>query len=236
MTWNCLLALSLLGAPALAQTAPPFPAGESLEYSVNWPSGLSLGKAKFTARRSEPGEAGRARWTFTFEIDAAIPSFHVLDSYEAQADEELCSIRFLKKLEHGRRKAHEEIVFDQEAHQATRTTLGGGGSSTLEIPECGRDALTFFYFLRRELARGRIPPPGKIVFGSLYEVRLQPAGSERVAVKGKPYEADQLTVTVKGPASEAIFLLLVARDEARTPVRITVPLEPGSFTMELAAE
>jgi len=233
---NRILALVLLAAPAAAQAPLPFASGETLEYSVNWPSGLSLGKARFSAERSEPGEAGRTQWTFRFHIDAAIPSFHVLDDYEAQADEELCSIRFLKKLQHGKRVANEEITFDQQARRAQRKTLGGGGASALEIPECGRDALTFFYFLRRELARGRIPPPDKIVFGALYEVRLQPAGGQRVAVRGKPYEADQLTVTVKGPASEAIFLLLVARDEARTPVRITVPLEPGSFTMELAAE
>jgi hypothetical protein len=52
----------------------------------------------------------------------------------------------------------------------------------------------------------------------------------------KPVEADQMIVTVKGPASESTFILLVARDEARTPISITVPLEPGNFTMELAQE
>ncbi len=237
MMWNWLLALSLFAAPALGQHPPlPFPSGEVLNYKVNWPSGLSLGEAKLTAERAEPDEAGRTQWAFSFHLDAAIPSFRVLDQYQATADENLCSIRFLKKAEHGRRKANEEITFDQEAHRARRTTLGGGGSSTVEIPECGRDALTFFYYLRRELSRGRIPPPQKVLFGAVYEIRFQPAGSQRVTVHGKPYEADQLAVTVKGPASEATFLLLVARDEARTPVRVTVPLEPGSFTMELASK
>ncbi len=234
--WNWLAALTLAAVSAAAQPSLPFPPGEALEYTVNWPSGLSLGKAKFTAARSDPDEAGRTQWKFTFDIDAAIPGFHVLDNYQAAADGELCSIRFLKKLQHGKRVANEEITFDQQARRAQRKTLGGGGTSTLEIPECGRDALTFLYFLRRELARGRIPPPQRVVFGALYEVSLRSAGSETVLVRGKPVEADQLAVTVKGPASEAAFLVLVARDEARTPVRITVPLEPGSFTMELAAE
>ena len=49
-------------------------------------------------------------------------------------------------------------------------------------------------------------------------------------------DADQLIVTVKGAASEAVFILLVARDTNRTPVRITVPLEPGNFTLELVRE
>ncbi len=232
--WNCLPALFLAAVSAAGQM--PFASGEVLEYSVNWPSGLSLGKAKFSAARSDPDQEGRAQWAFAFHIDAAVPGYHVLDDYQATADEDLCSIRFLKKAQHGKRKAHEEITFDQTAHQARRRTLGGGGASTLEIPECGRDALTFFYYLRRELARGRIPPPQRVVFGAVYQVRFQPAGSQPVTVKGKPYEADQLAVSVKGPASEAAFLVLVARDEARTPVRVTVPLEPGSFTMELAAK
>ena len=62
------------------------------------------------------------------------------------------------------------------------------------------------------------------------------AGSRTVQMGEKPVEADQMIVTVKGPASESTFILLVARDEARTPISITVPLEPGNFTMELAQE
>jgi hypothetical protein len=46
--------------------------------------------------------------------------------------------------------------------------------------------------------------------------------------------ADRLIVTVKGPASEMSFEIFFARDPARTPVIIRVPLSPGMFSLELA--
>ncbi len=47
----------------------------------------------------------------------------------------------------------------------------GGGKSEFAIPTCGRDALTFQYFARREMGQGRVPPAGKVFFGSGYEVK-----------------------------------------------------------------
>jgi hypothetical protein len=41
-------------------------------------------------------------------------------------------------------------------------------------------------------------------------------------------------VTVQGPASEITFEMFFARDAARTPLVIRVPLSPGMFSLELA--
>jgi hypothetical protein len=40
--------------------------------------------------------------------------------------------------------------------------------------------------------------------------------------------------TLKGPASEITFEMFFARDAARTPLVIRVPLTLGTFSMELA--
>lgn len=229
------LAVVLFALPMAATAAAPLPFGdgEALHYTIIWPSGLDLGEATMTATRDE----GSGQWSFDFKLDAAVPGYHIKDHYHSTATAELCSIEFLKESNHGKRKTSERTTFDQQAHRAHRVTLTkGGGESDLETPECARDALTFLYYLRQELSLGRIPASPKVLFGSLYDVKFQPAGSKKVRVGGKIVEADQMMVSVKGPASESMFILLVARDKAHTPVRITVPLEPGNFTMRLAQE
>ncbi len=48
------LAILFLAASAHAQTGFPF-TGETLRYSINWPSGLSLGDATFSASKTDKG-------------------------------------------------------------------------------------------------------------------------------------------------------------------------------------
>lgn len=229
--WTWLPTLALLAAPATAEV--PFPPEEVLRYLIAWPSGLDVGEATLSASLSEGSEPA---WSFAFRMDAAIPGFGVSDEYRAKASPGLCSARLEKKLRHGKREAREETTFDGQARQATRRTLEGGGSSRFEIPECPMDALTYLYHARRELARGRIPPPQTVYFGAPYKITLQSAGTLQVMLRGENIDADQFTATLQGPASEVSFVFVVARDEARTPVRITAPFEPGNFTMELAEE
>ena len=88
---------------------------ESLHYSINWPSGLSLGEASLdTTRAREQGAAkGPEKWTFTLDIDASIPGFAVRDHYESTAGPDLCSVQFEKRFVHGAHKTEEHITFDQ---------------------------------------------------------------------------------------------------------------------------
>jgi hypothetical protein len=46
-------------------------------------------------------------------------------------------------------------------------------------------------------------------------------------------EADRMVANLKGPASEHTFEMYFARDAARTPVLVKLPLAMGSFSMEL---
>jgi len=203
------------------------PGEETLNYAVNWPSGLSLGEARLEAK-----PAGQRR-QLEFVLDAALPGFAVRDRYQSIVDSGGCSLELDKQFAHGQRKGHERTAFDLSRAVAKRETLGGGGSSEMTLPACPKDALAFLYFLRRELAQGRLPPAQTVYFGAPYQVRLEYGGTQAVRVIEERVEADRLAVVVKGPASEVRFEVFFARDAARTLVLARVPFPMGVFSMEL---
>jgi hypothetical protein len=204
-----------LAPAAAAQTGFPFQ-DESLHYSVNWPSGLSLGDATFTAHHK-----GGA-WELAVTLDAGIPGFAVADKIRSSVTDDLCSLELERDISHGARKTREKTTFDQKKGEATRTTVFplGGGTSTLSFAGCPRDALAFLYFARRELGQGRVPPAQSVFFGSAYSVRMDYTGAQTITLNDKPSVTDHLVVTVKGPKSSFAFEMFFARDAARTPLLI----------------
>ncbi len=224
---GCLAA----GAAVLfAQQPPAAPAfaDETLVYSVNWPSGLSLGEAQSHAKRLASG------WKFELSLDAAVPGFTVGDDYRSSAAGDFCSLEFNKQVHHGQRTVQERITFDSQNGTATRLILGAsGGSSELSVPACARDTLSFLFYLRRELSQGRLPPAQTIYFGAPYQVRLEYAGTQPVRLNGATVDADRLRASVKGPASDTTFEIVIARDAVRTPVSVHVPFSMGVFSLEL---
>jgi hypothetical protein len=218
-----------LAVAAAAQSGFPFQ-NESLHYSVNWPSGLSLGDATFTAHHSATA------WNFSVTVDAGVPGFNVSDKYHASATlNDLCSTELERDISHANKKVKEKTTFDEKKGRATRQTLmpAGGGKSEMDIPSCARDAVAFVYFARRELGQGRVPPAQKIYFGSEYSVRMDYTGAMTIPVGEKPTVTDHLVIYVKGPKSDFNFEVFYARDAARTPLVIKVPLPVGTLSMEL---
>jgi hypothetical protein len=59
------------------------------------------------------------------------------------------------------------------------------------------------------------------------------AGAEDITVGNKKATTDHLTVSVKGPKSDFHFEVYYARDPARTPLQIRVPLSMATFTLDL---
>ncbi len=70
-------------------------------------------------------------------------------------------------------------------------------------------------------------------FGSAYQISLAFAGTQSIRLADKPVDADRVTATVKGPASEISFDVFFLKDRARTPALVRVPLPLGTFSMEL---
>jgi hypothetical protein len=227
MKW---LALPLLVLPAIVVPL----SAESLRYSINWPSGLSLGEATLRSDRirEQGAEKGREQWDFDLSIDASVPGFVVRDHYHSQSSADFCSADLDKEYVHGKRKAQEHISFDQQKNTATRETKGGG-KGDISVSPCARDVLTFLQFARRELAQGRLTPQQAVVFGAIYQVRVEFTGSQTVRVADERVEADHIVATIKGPSTDITVEMFFARDPARTPVLVKVPLALGAFSLEL---
>jgi hypothetical protein len=226
-----LFLLALAGTPA---SAPSF-SNEHLRYSVNWPTGLSLGETNLSASRSKPADDSPSRLDLAFTVDAGIPGFSVSDQYHSEASADYCSVEFQKKLAHGRKTADETTKFDNDAQTATRET-SGGGKSEMKMSSCGKDALTYLYFVRHELSLGRLPPTQTVFFGAPYQVHLEFGGTMNIKVGDKPVEADKILASLKGPSSDINFEVYFLKDQARTPVLVKVPLALGTFSMELVRE
>jgi len=205
---------------------------ETLHYSVNWPSGLSLGEATIASEHSQTADKGSEAWRFGLEIDASVPGFAIRDNYHSSAAGELCTVEMFKSITHGKKKNEEKITFDQQKNTITRETTGGGKADT-SVSACARDALSFLQFVRRELAQGRVAPEQQVVFGSQYQVRIVFKGAQTIKVADKTVETDRTTATIKGPATDLTVEIFFARDAARTPVLARLPLALGTFTVEL---
>jgi|HubBroStandDraft_4_1064222.scaffolds.fasta_scaffold99706_2 hypothetical protein len=214
--------------PLLAQSGFPFQ-DESLHYSINWPSGLSLGDASFSAHHTPAG------WSFDSTLSAGIPGLSISDQYHSTGTAELCSLSLDRTISHGSKKTQEKTTFDQQKGSAHRVTVlpKDGGQSDLDLPACARDALAFIYLTRREMGQGRMPPAQKIFLGSAYSVRLEYTGAMTVPVGDKPTVTDHVVAYLKGPKADFNFEIFFARDAARTPLLIRVPLSMGTFSMEL---
>lgn len=220
--------------PGASNASPTF-SNEHLRYNINWPSGLSLGESQLSASRSKTASGAPGPLEMDFNVDAAIPGFEVSDRFHSSASADFCSVEFDKKTSHGKKKSDEKTTFDAANQTATRQTEGGG-KSELKTPSCGKDALAFLYFVRRELSQGRLPPSQPVFFGSIYQVRVEYVGTQSIKLGDKPVEADRLNVSLKGPSSDISFEAYFLKDGARTPALVKVPLALGTFSMELVRE
>lgn len=226
--------------PLLLGLAAPGPAGsginfheEVLHYNINWPSGLSLGEAVIKAVKVKSGGPEGDRWKLEFQLDAAIPGFQVADRLNSLSSETFCSVEYEKDSTHGKKVIKEKTTVDPATGVASRETVNGG-KSEIPVGACVHDGLSFLFFVRNELAQGRIPPAQTILFGAPYQIRLEYGGAKTVPIGGVATEADRLVASLKGPSSENSFELYFARDAVRTPLLVRVPLAMGSFSMELA--
>lgn len=201
--------------------------GESLQYSVNWPSGLSLGEAQLRASRAAD------RYQYNFRFDAAIPGFSVSTEAKALATAQFCTLELDKHTTRGSRKGSEHTNFDQTKRTAERETKNGG-KTTLDLPACAKDALTYLYYLRKELAQGRLPVPQSVLYGAPYQVRLEFGGRQSLRLSSETFDVDRIVAHVKGPSADLTAELFLAHDETRTPVLVRVPLALGTFSMEIS--
>jgi len=220
-------------APAVAARVAPAPPppekkprNETLQFNVNWPSGLSLGEGQLTASQTPEG------WSFSMKVDASIPAFRITEAARSRTSADLCTLELHKEANRGSRTLEETTKFDASALTATRQTGKGGGKSEIRTSACAKDALAFLQFVRNELIAGRVPGAQQVFYGAPYQTRLQYVGAQRITSSGEAQDADKLTAFIKGPASEFSVDLFFARDEHRTPLQAVVPVPIGKLTVE----
>jgi len=222
-----LPALVLFAAPVAESTLP----NETLHYSVNWPSGVSLGEATLSASSAREAN-GPGRMHFQFDLDAGVPGFAISDRFRSAASGSFCSAEFQKTTSHGSKRVDDKETFDPNTGTVTRGS--GAGETDLSANPCGKDALAFLYFVRQELSQGRVPPSQTVFFGAAYEIKLDMAGAESVKIGNASVATDHVKASVTGPSSSINFDLYFLQDRARTLALVRVPLALGSFSMELA--
>jgi Protein of unknown function (DUF3108) len=212
---------------AADQSAFP-PEDESLHYTINWPSGLSLGEANLSAHRTAAG------WDFELTLDAGIPGLRIADRFHSVARPDLCSVELDREISQGARKTSEKTVFDYQNGLAHRTSLNSGVSSDDPMPpHCAEDALAFLFEVRRVLKQGGMAQGNKIYLGPTYAIHLENGGEQTITVGGKPALADRIAVSVNGRSSSN-FELFFARDAARTPLLARIPSTLGTISLELS--
>ncbi|HYV62681.1 MAG TPA: DUF3108 domain-containing protein [Bryobacteraceae bacterium] len=210
--------------------------GEVLHFTINWPSGLSLGEASLRSDRTGEGTAATPGWDFELNLDASVPGFAIRDQYRSTANLDFCSEQLQKKISRGTRKNEERVTFDPNKNTAIREGVRDdrtGGRTEISVPSCARDALTLLQFVRKELAQGRLPPQQPAILGAAYNVRLEFLGSTPVRLGNQQIEADRFRTSIKGPASDLTLELFFAHDAVRTPVMVKIPLSLATFTVEL---
>ena len=221
--------IACVAATAGAQTGFPFQE-ESLHYTINYTSGLSLGEADLSAHKTPTG------WDFSASVDAAVAGWGIKDKYTSSMTSGYCSKELKRDTIHASRSFREKTTFDQDAQTAHRQTEfpSNGGASDLSTGPCARDALTFFYFTRKELGQGRVPPPQVVYLGSAYTVQQSYTGAQSITLGDKkPEITDHMVFSVKGPKSDFSIEVYFARDAARTPLLIKIPQAAGTLSMEL---
>jgi hypothetical protein len=204
----------------------PIVSAQTLTYAINWPSGLSLGETSLTSQASGEG------MEYRMVIQIGFPGIPIRDEYVSKVNAQGCSMEFTKEAQHGARKIHEKLTFNGVGGMK-RETPGGGGVSNVSVPNCAYDALAYLFFVRKELAQGRMPSSGTAIFGAQYQVSVMSAGAQQIMLGSERVEADRYASKVKGPASEQNFEMFFLRDAARTPALVKIQFPVGTFSMEL---
>ena len=167
---------------------------EQLRYSINWPSGLSLGEAQLGASRQKTETDAVGRLHFTVRPgcrSSRLSRFGPLSARKRPVNSARSSFR--RTATHGPKKTDEKETFDPAGRHRNprdhRRRKVGAEDACL----WPRMRWPSFTSCASELSQGRMPPTQTVFFGAAYEVRLDFAGTQSIKLGDKPVEADRVT-------------------------------------------
>lgn len=262
-----VIVIALLGSPSQAEdpgkeTPGPMVVGERLSYHVHY-MGLPAGKAVIEVQatvewgsRKAYRVSARARSSRLFSV-----FYRVDDVVESLIDTEtLLPLRFEKHLREGEDYVNDEVtLFDHERRLARNWTLtgtaGGRGAGSfpvpsswdeeggrdIDIPEGVQDALSSFYYLRRQrLVPGKSFKVPVNADEKNYYVEVQVLRRERLGMRGRAVATILMRPVLKQVKLGGILkekgdvLVWLTDDERRVPVRIQGKVLLGSITLSLS--
>jgi hypothetical protein len=165
-------------------------------------------------------------------VEAELPFKRVRYSFSSVAAQKgLCSLQFRQTVAEGDRSWEESVDFDQASHQAQWTR--NHQTTTVSIPECARDPLTYLYYFRGELASGRVPAWRTLAPGTHFDMDVEPRGPETATVAGQKRLAEKYLLTFSTRKGDVAIELWVGKDSARQPLLVRMPFPVAVFSAEL---
>jgi hypothetical protein len=233
-----LLTLSSLSRPVVAQSHA-FQPGEQIHYTVFYNligMYVNAGSATITTAQAElagkdayhiVGEGktnSRYNWIIT-----------VKDRFESFVDARtLEPLKFVRHIEEGSYRKHEEILFDP------RETTATGSKGVVKVPDQVQDLVSSLHYARN-IDYNRYKVDEKISFkmfldDEVYDMYVRYAGRETVKTRYGTFKAIKLKpLLIKGKVFEGgeKMTIWITDDSNHIPVRVETSLTVGSIKMDL---
>lgn len=161
--------------------------------------------------------------------------FKVRDKYETFIDvETLLPHKFLRNVNEGGFKIHNNVSFNQKIGQAIST------NGVYNVPRCIQDVLSAIYYAR-SIDYNKYKPGDKIPFtmfldDEVFELYIRYMGKEEIKTKYGKFKAIKISpLLIKGTIFEGgeKMMVWVSDDANHLPVRVDSPILVGSIKVDL---
>ncbi len=232
-----IMLLTLLGRVNAQQVA--FQHGEKITYTVFY-NVIGLYINAGTATFSTSVEQYNNNNVFHVVGEGSTNSkydwiFKVRDRYESYFNtNDLQSVKFIRNINEGSFKMHEEVAFNQQTNTAVTST------GVYKVPERVQDVINAIYYARN-IDYNSYKPGDKITFSmfldnKVYNLYVKYIGKETVKTRYGKYNAIKLSpqvITGNVFKNDDKMLMWVTDDSNHIPVRVESPISVGSIKIDL---
>ena len=244
--WGALLLMgSVAYTPAIAQsefcglTNKTIHDGEKLNFKVFYNLSavwVAAGEANFTTKL----EKLNGKQVFHITGDGATYKsydwiFRVRDKYETFIDAEtMLPQRFLRNVDEGGYKIHNDVSFDQVKHKAK------SGNKSFNVPACVQDVLSAIFYARNidydKYKSGAKIPFSMFLDNEVYNLYIRYMGKEKITTKYGTFNAIKISpLLIKGTIFEGgeKMTVWISDDENHIPLRVNSPILVGSIKVDM---
>lgn len=233
-----LLLIATLSRPASAQTLA-FQPGEQIHYTVFYSLiGLYVNAGSATITTAQAELAGKDAYHIVGEGKTNSRYnwiIRVKDRFESFVDARtLQPLKFVRHIEEGSYRKHEEIHFDPRQNTVT------GPKGVIKMPEQVQDLVSSLHHARN-IDYNRYKVGEKISFkmfydDELYDMYVRYAGKETIKTRYGTFKTIKLKpLLIKGKVFDGgeQMTIWITDDGNRIPVRVESPLTVGSIKVDL---